>query len=395
MAIDRTDLDRRLQALVDLLDIPDSLYEKARERYVSLGKWLHRKESVVAAFAPAVYPQGSFRLGTVVRPLLRSEEYDLDLVCQMTVDKSTITQKAVKELVGREVKAYAEANGFYDPATETNRCWRLDYADHIRFHMDILPCIPERRAMQVLLESLAVRASYAQYAVAITDRKHPNYSVISIDWPTSNPRGFADWFEERMKPAARARRQLLVERHIYASVDDVPAYDWRVPLQRAIQILKRHRDVMFKDDQDGRPISMILTTLAARAYEGEADLSEALLSIVSKMPGLVNDRRPRIPNPVDPREDFADKWHKNSRLEENFWLWHSQVQADLTAWAGRLDEHHVRKIAASKFAADISEEQARDLASGRASCGAVSTTTAPVVTITSAPRPWATDARWD
>lgn len=108
MAIDRTDLDRRLQALADLLDIPDSLYEQAKERYESLGKWLHRKESVVVAFAPAVYPQGSFRLGTVVRPLLRSDEYDLDLVCQMAMDKSTTTQKIVKELVGHEVKAYAE-----------------------------------------------------------------------------------------------------------------------------------------------------------------------------------------------------------------------------------------------------------------------------------------------
>ena len=38
----------------------------------------------------------------------------------------------------------------------------------------------------------------------------------------------------------------------------------RAPLQRAIQLLKRHRDVMFADNPEVEPISMILTNLSGR-----------------------------------------------------------------------------------------------------------------------------------
>ena len=70
-------MNRILEFLLELLDIPPDHYKRAADRYRSLGEWLHRKESKVAAFQPDVYPQGSFRYGTVIRPLLRRDEYDL------------------------------------------------------------------------------------------------------------------------------------------------------------------------------------------------------------------------------------------------------------------------------------------------------------------------------
>ena len=229
---------------------------------------------------PQVYPQGSFRYGTVNRPLLKSEEYDLDLVCEVVLSKSFVSQKQVKNLVGDEIKAYAEAHGFHDPAKEKNRCWRLNYADDISFHMDILPSIPEDQAFIARLEQLGVPHDLAKTAVAITDKRHPKYAVIDPDWPRSNPGGFAGWFEDRMRKVAQARAMQLVMERAYASVDEVPSYEWKTPLQRSIQLLKRHRDVMFKDNRDLRPISMIITTLAAHAYEGETNLHDALSHII-------------------------------------------------------------------------------------------------------------------
>src|SRR5262245_57986361 len=103
--------EKLLEAIVELLDIPSSYYEKAADRYRALGRWLHRKESKVATLEPEVYLQGSFRYGTVNRPLMKTEEYDLDLACQVNLDKGDVTQKDLKHLIGHEVKAYAEANG--------------------------------------------------------------------------------------------------------------------------------------------------------------------------------------------------------------------------------------------------------------------------------------------
>ena len=47
-------------------------------------------------------------------------------------------------------------------------------------------------------------------------------------------------------------------------------------------ILKRHRDNWSKDNPDLKPISIILTTLAARAYNGETDIVAALAMFLKR-----------------------------------------------------------------------------------------------------------------
>lgn len=59
-----------LEQVIESLEIPPSLYERAANRHRSLSEWLCRPESRLREFNPHVSPQGSFRLGTVVRPLV-------------------------------------------------------------------------------------------------------------------------------------------------------------------------------------------------------------------------------------------------------------------------------------------------------------------------------------
>jgi hypothetical protein len=168
--------------------------------------------------------------------------------------------------------------------------------------------------------------------------------MLTKNWLSSNPRGFARWLGERTRVYAQARLRALVEMRKFASVEDAPPYQWETPLQRSIQLLKRHRDVMFRDTPELAPISMIITNLATHAYSGEADIYEAVTGIVAKMPDFIKPVYPRVPNPTDPAEDYADKWRKNSLREKNFRLWHAQVQQDLAkliccrvkAWTGKL-----------------------------------------------------------
>lgn len=380
---------KRLEHFVELLDIPPHHYELSTNRYRSLAEWFHRSESAIVAFDPEVYPQGSFRLGTVIRPVLRREEYDLDLVAELVLlTKDQLTQAHLKHLLGEEVKAYAHAKSIKSPVDEKPRCWRLDYADEVKFHMDVLPALPEDEIFKQLLMRRDVPEDQARQAIAITDKRHPQYTVTMPDWPRSNPRGFAMWFEQRMRAVAGPRLRTLVEQRVYASIDEVPAYQWKTPLQRSVQILKRHRDVMFKDNPDIKPISMIITTLAGRGYEGETDLYEALMKIIDRMPRFVNNEAPRIPNPVNPGkegEDFADKWQFDPRLERNFWAWHSQVQADFSLLAGRLSDDGLRDFGQRKLGLDLAEETVRVLSDG----GSAAASAVPTVVIKSPPRPWA------
>lgn len=57
-----------LEDLAAELEIPDSRYEAAERSYRSVGSWLERPASVLSQFHPFLYPQGSFRLGTVTSP---------------------------------------------------------------------------------------------------------------------------------------------------------------------------------------------------------------------------------------------------------------------------------------------------------------------------------------
>lgn len=359
-----------LESMIEHLELPDSTYEKAAFRYQDLGGWLCREESTCAIYEPHIFPQGSFRLGTAIRPLDEKEEYDLDLACKLPVGikKDSHTQKSVKMLVGNEIESYRVARGIRDPKEEKHRCWRLDYADHMSFHMDIVPCIPEAQSRRQLIReamtktgiSYSLADTVSELTVSITDNRHRSYSEICEDWNISNPEGYAKWFESSMKLA----QQLLLQKagmFRAASIDDLPAYKWKTPLQRVIQLLKRHRDQMFKDDPDVRPISVIITTLAAAAYQGETDVEFALKNILSRIETLVRLEAPKIPNPVDPNEDFADRWTmpdcRHLKLEENFWNWIKQAKADFDILGRSDDTNFITEQGKQKFSVSMNPEE--------------------------------------
>lgn len=369
-----------LENMTELLELPDSAYEKAKDRYEDIGGWLARDESLCKDNDPHIFPQGSFRLGTAIRPLEEHEAYDLDLACKLRegFTKDRYSQEKLKILVGHEIEKYRIARGIKTPKKEKHRCWCLEYQDDLSFHMDVVPCIPADDSRQkIVLEAMrsaredeSIAESASRLTVSITDDRHPEYRQISEDWNISNPEGYAKWFEARMKQAERLLMESAVRLRA-ASIDDLPVYKWKTPLQRSIQLLKRHRDQMFKADPDVKPISIIITTLAARAYQGETDIESALNNILSDMGSFVRTGIPRVPNPVDPNEDFADRWSmpkdRHLNLEQNFWNWLEQAKNDFDLLSASGDVNVVTEQAQQKFsvrmnAADLSKRTGLKLA---------------------------------
>jgi hypothetical protein len=380
------------ELLVESLDIPPSLYERAASRHRSLGEWLCRDGSRLREFSPHVSPQGSFRLGTVIRPLVADAVYDLDNVTTLMLSKATITQKRLKELYGLEIQDYATAHGMLAPPQEKNRCWRLPYADDVNFHLDSLPSLTEEESFVRTLRMRDVPEEWARRAIAITDKRHPAYAKLTTQWLTSNPRGFARWLESRMGAFADVRRRELVQRRLYAAVEDVPTYELKTPLQRAIQLLKRHRDVMFADNSELAPISMILTNLAGQAYGGEADAYDAVRGILARMLRYVRAERPRVPNPTHPDEDYADKWSKDPRLELSFLQWHSQAVRDFETLPALTDMAALKAATKRSFQVDLRDGDLGSLGLLTAAPAIIVTPPAPRVQISSASRPWASGA---
>lgn len=254
----------------------------------------------------------------------------------------SLTQSQLKALVGDEVKAYRRSQNMLKPVREGRRCWVLSYADEAQFHMDIVPAVPNAKRQRLLLEARGLDQKWSDTALVITDIRSPTFEILSDDWQRSNPKGYAEWFRLRMGAVFQRRRRALAE-SMHASVEDIPDYRVRTPLQSAVMILKRHRDGMFEDRYDERPISIIITTLAAHAYEGEERIADALYAILSRMDQFIemDAQRCIIPNPSDPFENFADKWPQHPERQRALFEWLEQARRDFGALANQIERRRL------------------------------------------------------
>ena len=351
--------DLFISDLAKALDIPPERYEAADRSYRSVCDWLERRESKFFGIDIQAYTQGSFRLGTVIRPVNGEEDYDLDVVFEFDLSKALNTQEDVYDALGTELVAYARRHGMQAPLG-WDRCWTLNYADTAQFHMDLLPSVPDADRQRALREQRMISLAHVEASISITDRTHENYQVRSDDWPSSNPRGYADWFYARMKPVFDQRRRAMMLAEAKADVEDIPAFRVKTPLQAAIQLLKRHRDMCFSELEDGRPSSIIISTLAAHAYNQEGSVSGALLSILSSMDKYIREKDGVfwIENPSNPRENFADSWENEPELKQGFYDWLETARSDFSRAVHQSDMESVMDILAPRMGRTLVESAA-------------------------------------
>lgn len=297
-----------LLGTVESLDLPPDFNQAASDRYGALGLWLADEEHG----GWVIYTQGSIRLGTVVLPSAPNGEYDIDLVCLSNLTKDEITQVDLKRTSGKAMEEFVTVHRGMPlgPTSqkEGRRCWTLLYKG-LRFHLDALPAIRD-------LEGSAT-------SILIPDRE------LHL-WQHSNPIGYANWFRARMETEWLRTREALAKA-LRADIEAVP--DWRVKttLQRAVQVFKRHRDIYFATNVDARPPSILLTTLAAHAYKGEQVLFEAVVEAANALPGFIEQRNgvSWVPNPVQPEENFAEKWRQHPERRHHFQAWIETLRSDL------------------------------------------------------------------
>jgi hypothetical protein len=130
----------------------------------------------------------------------------------------------------------------------------------IRNQLDVLPVIPDDE-------------SWSQTGILLSDKDEHH-------WLTSNPIGYADWFYDRMNDIRIEESRTALAKQLDRSVEEIPIFLVRTPLQRVVQVLKRHRDIYFANRPGEGPPSVLITTLAAHAYDGQADVTDALLPMV-------------------------------------------------------------------------------------------------------------------
>ena len=298
------------------LDITDTQYKLAVDRYTTIGKWLADGEyclvnKKICLKNGEIYPQGSIKLQTTVKPI-GQEEFDVDLVFfTPNVSTTDIEPTELNRLIGDRLREHKTYKNMLEPL---KRGWRITYADE--FHLDITPSI--NNEIEIYNSSELV-----------PDRKIQ-------DWKPSNPKDYATWFDDisTITPSFNRINALDAAFESKAhSVVDLPNNDNNKPLlKRYIQILKRHRDVMFQE-KSNKPISIIITTLATKAYaycvktnkyDNELDL---LSDVIKYMPAFIDDSLGvyKVLNPKTISENFAERWNEVPAKKKAFDTWHSNA----------------------------------------------------------------------
>lgn len=315
--------------LLKYIQLPESAYKEAVNRYQSVGEFLTSEGSPLKSTSPEIKPQGSFRLGTAIYPQSRNKEFDLDLTMKCgRLTPDSCTQESFKYIAKTTVQLYADQHGM-EKVEEKRRCVRLNYKSsnisNSSFHIDIVPAI-----YGTALEREYIRSAnglFDETSIFITDTNSPYYKTPHGLWLSSNPEGYALWFESCMREEMESNKRALLTTE--ASIDKIPTWRITTGLQSSVQLMKWHRDCMFEKDPNVKPVSIIITTLAGMVYpNGPQTISE----MITQMHALLNSMNWTVKNPVDPREDFTDKWkepaHANDHLRENFEDWLRKAYTD-------------------------------------------------------------------
>ncbi|MCY4160577.1 MAG: nucleotidyltransferase [Flavobacteriaceae bacterium] len=354
-----------LDLLGENIDISRSQHEAAIKRYEAVGDWLSKDDSPLYRFSPRIIPQGSFNLGTITRPINDNDEIDVDFVCKLERKPSNWTQKHLKEAVGDRLKQCKKYQKMLKDQDGGRRCWTLVYAEESNFHMDILPSLADNNLNELLDEefSSASELNVDKLAVRITDKEHELYQseTDSNHWLKSNPFGYAKWFFQRA--ISLDNRKIYLKK----TIDPLRRYEEnKLPLQRIVQLLKRHRDIMFSSGEynsDNKPISMIITTLAASAYNGSDNIYDTFQYVVGEMRYRIEIKRNHktgkdekwISNPVNQEENFADKWLEVREKEEHFYAWLDRLEEDantLKSFKGK-GFHVLNKTLAKQYGREV------------------------------------------
>jgi len=210
--------------------------------------------------------QGSYKFGTLLKPVSKDEEYDVDVGLYFHWDSDERAHPAATQLrswVQEELEEYArsvdEIREVEVPPKE--RCSRATYISQFHIDIPVYHLDPERDTRRL--------------------------ACLSGEWEPSDPKAIYVWFKELVPNPERER------------------------LRRIVRYLKAWAAVTFNDRETARPSSVLLTVVAAQAFGSiqfwevfsTADDEDTLIEVVK----TIYDRLSldsRVWNPVDADEDL-------------------------------------------------------------------------------------------
>lgn len=248
--------------LKEIVNLNKTRVEVAEASVVTLTTFLQNNEVFKEIFQSAT-PQGSYRQGTIIKPVNPDQDFDVDLLIELSPVDKWGAADYLKTLAA-EFQKTSRYKDKVDTRGKT-RCVTIDYESD--FHVDIVPSITTASGQVIM------------------NKKTNEYETTDGD-------GYATWFENQNTIAGNNA------------------------LVKVVRLIKYVRDY----HQSFEAKSVLLTTLLGNQVTPSdstnvhyADLPTALKTIINRLDLYLqqNERMPEISNPVLPAESFARNWDQD------------------------------------------------------------------------------------
>jgi hypothetical protein len=291
-------LDAILAEIAVNLQLPPGLHAKAIDRYEAVRRYIERPGSPLEGRVVCFYPQGSMAIDATTSTRGTDDEYDLDIVAE--IEGPDDGPEALLDDLEAALKGYPVSR-----IVRKTRCITLYYADGM--HLDVTPA--RRRAPKE-------KQGEIPHAKKGARSEPPRYVPM-------NAYAFAQWYLARTP--VEERFALALNRRLYetagiafaaAEVEEVPP---QTPLiiksvtTVALQLIKRHRNIIYAAETGRIPPSVVLSCHAGHAARPGLGLADMVIR-QSRWTARAIDEAARqgrmlsVPNPEFAAERFTDRW---------------------------------------------------------------------------------------
>lgn len=279
----------------------------------------------------AFFQQGSYSMGTGVKPPRKDDDYDIDTAVVFNVSKDDISPLTVKDWVYNALASNFRAVEYKKP------CIRVQYKENgnVRFHVDFA------------IYSDKSKNTDGYYYLA--KGKH----TISNDqcfWEKAEPKKLKKLLDKKFDSSQQQERKQF---------------------KRVIRYLKRWKDVKFIDTVNGKPTGIAFTILAyygfipnRNRFTNEENDLEATLALVRYILNEFIFNRISVNIPVEPENDLFEKMTENQMLVFKDKL--EKLRDALVEAKGKADPHDACKILQKQFGADFDVPEKSKTAQHRA-----------------------------
>lgn len=293
--------DELLFDIAARIQLPPSLYERAKGRYAAIAEYLERDGSPLKDYVRNIYPQGSMAINSTIRSKDEDDLFDIDLVVEIDAPYEWSPDDLL-QVLWRSIQGDPSSR-YYEKVKRQTRCVTIKYAE---MHLDLTPLRP-----------FEIPQFAGEIAHANPDKIHEQH------YKPAAPKLLADWYLDSVpKPADDLRKRLVESAAIYdrfvEKAETAPVPDQQDVFAKsittvALQLLKRFIQIQYDRRSCRRPPSVALSVLVAtdslptnsplRELRRQAEVIALKLQAALHQQVVIE-----VVNPPYPADLLTDRW---------------------------------------------------------------------------------------